>query len=395
MIGLRVTKRQYLKGVRDFADALGRTPDAVLAELKKSPKLLPKYVVKWAEARSHLSRKSMESRMVAVKVWLELNDHIDEATVAPPFWKLALKKRKLSVKGRLYPARSVESREFGVDQIREAFLRADLRGKVLLGLMLTTGGRIGAVGGLRFRDFVDDLRTDRDSYCVMLRHKKGTGDQRERYPAFTTREIRDVILQYVGERERNGEGIGPNSPVVPEYFFTSSKTKQVTGKPLKSKAAGAFFLRLMKSDPVTIGKDKAGRNIVRHPYHPHLVRKVFRGCLSQAGLPESVSETLMGHKVPDEMIATYDRSLAQTEFLRRQYEQAIPFLSLMAGLKERMDQALEIEKLRRRTEDLEKQLAGALEIIQQSFTWKPGDDSGLIRLGDLIEQARKHKEEKA
>ncbi|MFB0569153.1 MAG: hypothetical protein ACETV0_06010 [Nitrososphaeria archaeon] len=87
------SKAQYVKYVRDLADALNTTPDDILESLKANPEKLPDYVSKWLKARQHLSSKTVENRLAGVKVWLMWNDHYDEANDNVPYWRAALRRK--------------------------------------------------------------------------------------------------------------------------------------------------------------------------------------------------------------------------------------------------------------------------------------------------------------
>lgn len=390
------SKRVYLRGVRDFAEANRLTPDQILEAVKAKPNRLPKFFATWVKARRNLSKNTIDSRIAGLRLWFSLNEHWSEETDSPPFWRAALRKRKTLTNGkkRRSPAVAVEDKDVSLNELRTIFSAADNRGKAFVSLLYSSGARIGAAIALKFGDFKDSLEADRDSYAVKLVNKGG-----DSYTWFVSREARDWILAHRKDRQDKGERISRESPVISAY----SGRHRTTGQHFTRSGAEQMTKRLLRragfAKPHVVGKDKNGKKVVRFGIHPHLLRKLHRTALSNAQVRTEFAEAGLGHAPKsDDMIPVYDMNLGKTESLRLEYDKALPYLTLMADLPTQREAAIEIAelkaenaKLRQMIADLNAGLKGqALERGRLELTISQISD----RLS-AVERQRKAQEKKA
>jgi site-specific recombinase XerD len=92
----------------------------------------------------------------------------------------------------------------------------DLRSKLMINLMASTGMRVGAIYDLRFGDLV---RLDKYPLYMIWVYARSKSD---RYYTFATPECTELIDSYLDYRRRLGENITEKSPLIREMFDTNN-----------------------------------------------------------------------------------------------------------------------------------------------------------------------------
>ena len=218
---------------------------------------------------------------------------------------------------------------------------SSLREKAMVLIMATSGISIGDLLSLKVKD-IQDLYSERPCYKLEFRRRK-TG---VKTITFITREARDVLMDYLKERERNGEKITLESPVIATW----------NGRRLRDTQARMIFYRIFEKADLQedIGRDARGH--VRKKYRPHLLRKFFRTALRNAGIERIYVEAMMGHDLRStfgvEMV--YDKQADKPEVLEEQYRRAIPELTFLSELPylERKKRQAELEERIKKLEKL-------------------------------------------
>jgi len=172
-----------------------------------------------------------------------------------------------------------KDKAYTVEQIRQLVQIADLRFKVLLLLLTSSGIRIGAVAGLK----TGDLTPIQNFYQVNVY----TGEPEE-YFTYCTPECRMYIDKYLTERRTAGETIKPESPLIREQYGIGSKARHVSTWTL---------INIMSRMMVRAGIRVRSHDRKRKPTMlNHGFRKFFFRQLGRSGVDPVVREFLMGHK---------------------------------------------------------------------------------------------------
>jgi integrase len=235
------------------------------------------------------------------------------------------------------------------EQLREVANYLSLRGKVILGLACGSGLRIGTIRTLQLKDI--DLTQNPPMLKIpystiiddkVVRKMKGaTSDDRRVHITWMTPETKEWLQSYLAYRERHGEKLTPDSFVI-SYNFRGGAVSKV-GKPLRYWMMWKELRQALK---------KAGfATKGRAELHPHIFRAYFRTMLTQAGVSEPDIECLMAHQGGYLQTEYY---LPKIDHLKKEYESAIPFLSITSAGVERSileKQAKEIENLKRQLEE--------------------------------------------
>ncbi|MGH9984149.1 MAG: tyrosine-type recombinase/integrase [Nitrososphaeraceae archaeon] len=153
------------------------------------------------------SRSTVQNRVAAIIYFLENND-------------IELNKRK--VRRYLPPDESTnDDRPYTVEEIQCILSVCDLRTRVMVLLMASSGMRIGALHSLRIGDLTKLASTSLSlSYKIQVYART-----RDKYYTFTTPECAKAIDEYLGYRVRCGEILKDESPLFRRQFNRFSINK--------------------------------------------------------------------------------------------------------------------------------------------------------------------------
>ena len=124
-------------------------------------------------------------------------------------------------------------RPYTRDEIAQITKNTDIRTKVVIELLSSTGMRMGALNTLRIEDL-----TKLEYHNIALYRVQIYARTRDAYYSFCTPECYNSIQAYLDYRRRNHEEIKNNSPLIREQFnkdnpFTVNVPRFVTGKAIE------------------------------------------------------------------------------------------------------------------------------------------------------------------
>jgi integrase len=164
-----------------------------------------------------------------------------------------------------------------VEEARKAYEPADSRLKFIITLLASSGIRVGAFDFLS----VKDLQV-KEGYGILTVYR----GEPEEYTTFVSSECIHDYTNYLDERKRAGEIIGPDSPL----FATRVNFERLRGKPNRSSAQTLKYCLWM-------AWKKAGLQTGEREFKmAHGFRKFFKTRLENAGMKSIFIETLMGHE---------------------------------------------------------------------------------------------------
>ncbi len=184
------TKRNY---VRDLSLVLG-DPVTFLELARKDPFSAKMKLIAWASANPRgVKPSSMRAYFIGVK------SLCDTAEIYLP-WK--------NIYSVIPPSGTADEKAPPREAVKKLFQYADLRMKVIIGIFFS-GCRLGAIEWFNVSDLseisVKQLKIGR---LVVYRGEP------EQYVSFLTPEVMDLIREYLSLREKAGEKLTPNSPLV-------------------------------------------------------------------------------------------------------------------------------------------------------------------------------------
>jgi len=190
-----------------------------------------------------------------------------------------------------------EDRPYSRSEIQKMFnVAQDIRTKIIISLLSSSGLRHGAVNILKLRDLE---KIEKYNIYKITAYRKS---KKFKYFTFCTPECSTLIDSYLSYRKNQGEVLKGNSPFIREQFNTTDKLKINNPRHLTSKS-----IRNMINDVLTKystlrkklkfdyeNKRKQGRNptMLTHGF-----RKFFNTECAKAGVYPDFIELLMGHKL--------------------------------------------------------------------------------------------------
>lgn len=195
-----------------------------------------------------------------------------------------------------------------VEEIREIIDSADIRGKALTILFLSSGVREGAIEHFKISDYSHryNEEEDRERRKIIAGRLVVYNGDPERYVTFVTPEACNAIDKYLNFRREHGEKIKDSSPLFRDSFdpikgqngketYKKKVSKLRRGTetekviPMTSPAVRQYYNRLLFS--IGIRKERKRR----HDFSVHGFRKFFKTKAELGGMKPINVEILMGH----------------------------------------------------------------------------------------------------
>ncbi len=244
-----------------------------------------------------------------------------------------------------------QDRPYSITEIQQILDKCDIRSRVIVLLMVSTGMRVGAIPGLRLSDIkkMDEFGL----YLIWVYNNS----EKERYFTFTTPECARAIDNYLyAYRKRLGEELKDSSPLIrnkisPDNIFTIKAPKFISNKAIQ-----VIVDDLLKQSGLLKSKQEVMRT--------HGFRKWHANQCSRTHIDYPTREYLIGHKLPGQE-PSYNRMTEEDRL--NEFVKAIPLLTIdpSANLKDRVK---ELETERNQEITLLKSKYAMLEQEYQQFS---------------------------
>jgi integrase len=283
-----ITRDQYERRLVGFLKRVKLTPDQFVAEAKFQSGGIEKIMISFISAendrveKGEITAGTVANVLKPVKTLLEMND------VTAINWK---KIKRVLPKVRSYALDRIPT----IDEIQNIVEAADIRGKALTLIFISSGIREGAIEQLKVSDYT---RLEGVGRLVVY-----NGDP-ERYVAFTSPEACNALDKYLTFRREHGEMISVDSPLFRDKFDPIRKqdghghgghVRRDAGQgiaiPMTESSIIQYYNRLLYSIGIRNQKKR------RHDFSVHGFRKYFKTRAEQMGMKPINVEILMGHSV--------------------------------------------------------------------------------------------------
>lgn len=322
------TREKYLYYLSKFKDFYKlRDYDSILQiPTEKLQEMVEDYVM---DLKKRVNPNTIPTPMYAIQSFLEAND-------------VELKWKKIK---KLYPAKVKKSggKAWTTKDIQKMLGQtSELRTKSLVHLLAASGIRIGGAAELELKHLT---KMPEDCYAILIYE-----DSTEEYTTFLTPEASKALDEYLDRRRRDGEYLGPNSPV----FRVKYRIGIEKVRPMSQKAMEAVFSKLIHK--AGLRTNKKGYRYDRQADHGF--RKRWNTIMKTTeGVKISLAEKMFGHSFTIPLDETYlDPTL---EKLFENYKKAIPELTIDEAERLRIKneklvkEKSEVKKLEKRIEELE------------------------------------------
>ena len=157
------------------------------------------------------------------------------------------------------------------EDLKRILSEVDLRMKVIITMLASSGMRIGELHNLKLGDI--DLSKEIPTIKI-----KGVGaKERKSRITFISKEAKKFLEEYLNQRKSLGEELNENSPVI----------AREDGKPMSYQNIQYLLEGVFRRYSKKVGK--------RYTLHAHCLRKWFKTQLISAGVPAPIVDRLTGH----------------------------------------------------------------------------------------------------
>ncbi len=184
--------------------------DLLTFDKNQTVEMIRKFILYLRNERK-LSHSRMNLFFAALKLYYEQNDYQFELSWS----KLARFKGKNNGKKN-------QDRTYTREEIQLMLQHSDLRMKVIILTMLSSGVRTGGLAGVRLKDltYIEQYKL----YRIVV-YSDSTNDQ---YYTFITPECSNYIKLYLEYRRNQGENLVPDSPLIRQKFDTAFDPNDIT-----------------------------------------------------------------------------------------------------------------------------------------------------------------------
>jgi len=246
----------YCKGLKSFCDWIGKNPDELIAERK-------------AELKSEGKEMNAENKLREFCVMLEKEKNLSKSTVVFKYHAVvksfySYNNMPLKLKTPKYVSREREPHT--VEQIKDLMNVADVRERAFMMLLKDSGISREDIVTLKYGDIQNEYESNKDVIHIRLVR----GKEQIEYDTFIGRNAIEHLRAYLDYRQRKGEKITKDSPLLAE----------LNGRPLSANNLSQIFTRL---------SEKIG-----FMTSPHRFRKFFESHMGLSA-PSILVKSWMGH----------------------------------------------------------------------------------------------------
>lgn len=216
-------------------------------------------------------------------------------------------------------------RPYSIKEIEQILSKCDVRDKVAILIMLSTGMRIGGLRELQ----IDNIKKieEYELYLIWVYNRSG----KARYYTFCTPECAVAIDEYLEYRKRIGEQLKDKSPLIRDKFGIENYFR--APRFLSIRAISLLFEEALKK--AGVNQLKPGQK-KREVMRSHGFRKFFITQCDRSGMSFTVREYPSGHQLPNQD-ASYIRTSEEDRLA--EYVEAIPLLTINPTQKLRQENA--------------------------------------------------------
>lgn len=225
-----------------------------------------------------------------------------------------------------------------------------LRNRTILTFLVQSGQRTGVLSALTYGHLRRELEQGVTPLVIHINAGLVDIDKNSANKVGTTyrfavgKESVDLVRRMITQRQARGEPIDDDSwlwrsnseiiektPEKGRYPVPAAQDQR--GTPLSSKSLWYIIHDAIEKTGIQVQQSKAkinvsGRKQVRYEVYPHMFRRFWKHQMREGSITDNdLLRYMMGQSAHD--TSTYDRF--DTEYVRRQYAKAEPFLSVLTG----------------------------------------------------------------
>lgn len=270
------SRRQYVYVLKKYTEFLKITDVEDL--IKQDSKVIEQQIIDFIISLKGLSRATRELRLAAVVAFYSIND-------------FTLNRKKL---GKFLGPRQkqVKDRPYTLEEISQMLNVSDEKMKVIVLLLTSTGMRLGGLVGLKVSGLqkVDDYHL----YRVTVYENSA-----EEYICFTTPEAAAAIDFYLDLRQRCGEKLKPESPLIRKGFNRLDSMSVAYPKPIQPKSYDTIMQDMLEQAGIITVKPRLEAEKQKHNRkevsRTNGFRKFVNTTMVRCKVDPLIKEMFLGH----------------------------------------------------------------------------------------------------
>jgi integrase len=270
---------------------------------------------------NNLSQSAINFNLSAIIHFYTMND-------------ILLNRKKISKFVNTDHRRRFKNTGYTSEQIHKLLDISDERLKAIILIYASTGIRLAALPLLQVKDLTEVSLPEEDEKLYQITVYQG---YKEEYMTFCTPECYKAIISYFSYRQRSGEVMKPNSPLIREQFDLQDSFKVKNGakaidiktisKIVRQKAVQSG-IREIQYVGTGEGNMAAAGKVRKDVPLMHGFRKFFNTALMNADVSLSFKELLMGHSIRLDDVYYHKDSQKSRDKLLSEYCKAIDALTI-------------------------------------------------------------------
>jgi integrase len=274
------TKRKYAYSLSKYQEFLGlKDVNELLLDnnVRTIENAIISYILKMR--KEGYSFSSLNTRLAAIVHFYTMND-------------IVINRKKIG-KYLGEDIKTVRDRAYTIEEIKKIVDACDLKYKIVVTLMVSSGCRIGAIASLKIKDtkYIEKQRLHQIFFCT------NTGDE---YYSFCTPECSNYIMEYLQYRESCGERITLESPLIRDDFIQDDLDHVRDPKHVTTHTFEYYLRNILIKTGIRIptpqtyrgSKKKMRKEISQN----HGFRKYFNTVCVESDMNIVSKELLMGHR---------------------------------------------------------------------------------------------------
>ena len=190
--------------------------------------------------------------------------------------------------------KTVKDRAYTREEIKKIFECCNLKNKIIVSLMTSTGCRIGAIAKLKISD-IKYIEKEKLHQIFFYTNTK------EEYFSFCSYECSKYIIEYIQHRERCGEKINDNSPLIRDDFQQDDLLRAENPKPLTTYNLTFYIRKILIAsglrNPIKMEFRGPKKKMRKQVAANHGFRKFTMTTMANARISPEIREMLLGHSI--------------------------------------------------------------------------------------------------
>jgi integrase len=270
------SRKQYAFTLNKFMNFLGvKDVDELV---RQDPKAIEQHIIDYIISLEGLglSRATNALRLAAIVSFYSIND-------------ITLNRKRLS-KFLGPKQRRVRDRPYTIEEISKMLNVSDERMKVIVLILACTGMRLGGLANLKIRN----IQKIEQYHLFHITVYEGSSEE---YTCFTTPECAAAIEFYLDFRERCGEKLKPDSPLIRKEFDRSDTMSVSYPKQIQVRSYDSIIRDMLQEAGVTkLEPSIEGKRQYRKPVARTTgFRKLVNTTMVRCKVEPLIKEMLLGH----------------------------------------------------------------------------------------------------